>query len=72
LFEFFGKKNSHNSKYQFWQQNNHAFDLFTNKFIDQKVDYIHNNPVEARIVIEAHHYVYSSANEFTDLKLAKL
>ncbi|HRU18554.1 MAG TPA: transposase [Bacteroidia bacterium] len=69
MFEFFGKKQIHNKKYQFWQQNNHAFDLFSNKFIDQKFDYIHNNPVEARIVTEPSYYVYSSANEFTNLKL---
>jgi REP element-mobilizing transposase RayT len=72
MFEFYGKKSAHNVKYQFWQHNNHAFDLFSNKFIDQKVNYIHNNPVEARIVTEAHFYIYSSANEFTDLKLAEL
>ena len=72
MFEFYGKKNAHNVKYQFWQQNNHAFDLFSNKFIDQKVNYIHNNPVETRIVTEPHFYVYSSANQFTDLKLVEL
>ena len=72
MFEFYGNKNAHNVKYQFWQQNNHAFDLFSNKFIDQKVNYIHNNPVEARIVTEPHFYVYSSAYQFTDLKLAEL
>lgn len=66
------QKNAHNVKYQFWQQNNHAFDLFSNKFIDQKVNYIHNNPVETRIVTEPHFYVYSSANQFTDLKLVEL
>ncbi|HRB37487.1 MAG: transposase [Bacteroidia bacterium] len=72
MFEFYGNKNAHNVKYQFWEQHNHAFDLFSNKFIDQKVNYIHNNPVEARIVTEPHFYVYSSANQFTDLKLAEL
>lgn len=72
MFEYFGKSNAHNSKYQFWQQNNHAFDLFSNKFIDQKTDYIHNNPVTARIVNEAHHYVYSSANQFCGVKLSEL
>ena len=72
MFEFYGNKNAHNVKYQFWEQHNHAFDLFSNKFIDQKVNYIHNNPVEARIVTEPHFYVYSSANHFTDLKLAEL
>ena len=72
MFEFYGNKNAHNVKYQFWEQHNHAFDLFSNKFIDQKVNYRHNNPVETRIVTEPHFYVYSSANQFTDLKLVEL
>ncbi len=72
MFEAAGSINAHNKTYQFWQQKNHAFDLFTNKFIDQKTDYIHNNPVKARIVNEPHHYVYSSANQFTELKLEKM
>ena len=28
MFQDNGMKNSNNTKYQFWQQNNHAFDLF--------------------------------------------
>jgi len=72
MFEFFAKNNAHNSKYQFWQQNNHAFHLYSAKLIAQKVDYIHDNPVEARIVDEPIHYIYSSANEFTELKLSEL
>lgn len=40
--------------------------------IQQKVDYIHNNPVVASITDEAHHYIYSSANEFTELKLSQI
>jgi putative transposase len=72
MFKFFGNGNKHNVKYQFWQQKNHAFDLFSNKFIDQKINYIHANPVKARIVNEPHHYVYSSANQFTEVKLSEL
>ncbi len=72
MFEFFGKKQIHNKKHPFWQQNNHAFDLFSNKFNDQKVNYRHNNPVEARIVTASQFYIFSSANEFTDLKLSEL
>lgn len=72
MFEFFAKKNSHNSKYQFWQQNNHAFYLYSAKMIQQKVDYIHNNPITACVTDEAHHYIYSSANEFTEMKLSQI
>ncbi|PCH69835.1 MAG: transposase [Bacteroidetes bacterium] len=69
MFEYFGKRQKHNQKYQFWQQKNHPIDLVSNYFIDQKMDYIHNNPVKARMVNQPHHYVYSSANEFSELLL---
>mgnify|MGYP003662461042 FL=1 len=61
LFESAGKKNSNNKKYQFWQQDNHPIELSTNHMMDQRLEYLHNNPVVERIVNEAEHYVYSSA-----------
>ena len=61
LFESAGKKNSNNKKYQFWQQDNRPIELSTNEMMDQRLEYIHNNPVVERIVNEAEHYVYSSA-----------
>ncbi|MEQ8304852.1 MAG: transposase [Cyclobacteriaceae bacterium] len=64
LFESAGKKNSNNKKYQFWQQDNHPIELSTNEMLDQRLEYIHNNPVVERIVNEAEHYVYSSAINF--------
>lgn len=51
LFESAGKANGNNTHYQFWQQNNHPVELETNKMIDQRLDYSHNNPVEAGIVL---------------------
>ena len=64
-----GQKNSNNSGFQFWQQHNHPIDLVTAKFTDQKINYIHDNPVKAGLVSEAHCYVFSSANPDTELKL---
>ena len=69
LFRYYGKFNKHNAEFQFWQQHNHPIDLLTANFIMQKIDYIHNNPVKAGLVTEAHCYVFSSANRDTDLKL---
>ncbi|MBX9850514.1 MAG: hypothetical protein K2X86_02015 [Cytophagaceae bacterium] len=43
-----------------------------NGVIDQKIDYIHNNPVEAGIVINAESYVYSSANIFSEIKVLEM
>jgi hypothetical protein len=64
LFEKAGKANSHNTKHQFWQQDNHPIELQTNEIVKQKLDYIHNNAVEGGIVYEPHHYVYSSAAQY--------
>jgi REP element-mobilizing transposase RayT len=64
LFEHKGLKNIRNKSFQFWQQNNHPIELHTNYFIDQKLDYIHNNPVEAGWVEKPEEYVYSSAKNY--------
>ena len=60
-----GIKNSNVKNYQFWQQNNQPMELWSNKFIYQKVDYIHNNPIAAGFVEEAEHWKYSSAIDYS-------
>lgn len=65
-FEFAGRKIKRVSKYKFWKDDNHAIQLEDSEIIHQKVDYIHNNPVEAEIVIEPHEYIYSSAKFYAD------
>src|SRR6188768_483846 len=44
LFRSSGKRNPNNVYFQFWQQGNHAIELYSNKFMQQKLDYVHNNP----------------------------
>jgi putative transposase len=66
-FERAGTHNSNNSKYQFWQQHSHPVELATNEMIDQRLDYVHNNPVEAGIVLSPEHYLYSSAINYAGL-----
>lgn len=68
LFSEAGKKNSNNKNYQFWQQDNHPIELSTNNLMDQKLEYIHNNPVEAGIVDRPESYLYSSARDYTGQK----
>lgn len=51
------------------QKSNHPTDLFTEKIIQQKTDYIHQNPVVANIVTEENYYHYSSANPLSPLKM---
>ncbi|UXE67667.1 MAG: transposase [Chryseotalea sp. WA131a] len=67
LFERAGKKNSNNTRYQFWQQHNHPIELSTNEIIEQKLEYIHQNPVEAGIVLQPEDYLYSSAINYAGM-----
>jgi REP element-mobilizing transposase RayT len=59
-----GSKNSNITNRQFWQQHNKPVELWSNKVIEQKLDYIHNNPVESGFVTEPQHWKYSSAANF--------
>ncbi len=56
-----GKRNANNTDFQFWQQHNQPIVLDNNFLIDQKVEYIHNNPVEAGFVEKPEDWKYSSA-----------
>ena len=63
-----GKKNKNNKFYQFWKQDSHTEQLLSNKFQEQKLDYIHNNPVVAGIVDAPENYLYSSARDYAGTK----
>ncbi|MFD2512238.1 transposase [Pontibacter locisalis] len=65
LMERAGLKNSNIKHRQFWQQHNKPIELWSPTVIDQKIDYIHNNPVEAGFVSEPEHWKYSSAIDFS-------
>ena len=65
-FEFACKSHSRNEKYQFWQYGNHPEEIFSEKFLWSKLDYIHLNPVRAGIVAKASHYLYSSASNYVN------
>ena len=54
-------------KYKVWQDGYHAEILKTNRFIYQKLNYVHNNPVEDGIVVRPEEYMYSSARNYADL-----
>jgi len=63
-----GLESSSNRKYQLWQHDNHPIELTTNKQIDQKVEYIHQNPVRAGFVTLAEAWQYSSARDYSGEK----
>ena len=62
-----GSKNQKNKIYQFWRQDNHPVALTKTETIDQKLDYIHNNPVEEGFVQRPEDYLYSSARNYAEL-----
>ncbi|MCW3805456.1 REP-associated tyrosine transposase [Plebeiibacterium marinum] len=66
LFKKAAQKHKRNSQYQVFTHENHAVHLYSDKFIDQKLDYIHDNPVRAGIVKEPQDYIYSSAANYAD------
>ena len=66
-FQFNASKHQRNSKYQVWTHDNHAEELLSTKFIQQKLDYIHQNRVWAGIVQNDYEYLYSSARNYAGL-----
>ncbi|MEM9339178.1 MAG: transposase, partial [Bacteroidota bacterium] len=49
---------------QFWQHHNKPIELWSPEVIDQKVNYIHMNPVESGFVFEPEYWKYSSAVDY--------
>ena len=64
MMEQAGLKNSNVKNRQFWQQNNKPIELWSSEVIQQKLDYIHNNPVESGFVIKPEYWKYSSASNY--------
>ncbi|UBM62404.1 transposase [Candidatus Sulfidibacterium hydrothermale] len=65
-FEFAGKRIKRNTKYKFWKDSSHAILLESNQItmINQKLNYIHDNPVRAMIVNYPEDYIFSSARDY--------
>jgi putative transposase len=71
VLEMFGQVADHLkrvSNYKVWQDGNHPELLLSTKFMEQKLDYIHNNPVADEILDELEEYRYSSARDYYSKK----
>jgi len=66
VFEYHGKYKNKQTN-QVWTHESHAEHIYSQKFIEQKVNYIHNNPVRAGIVLRPEDYLYSSASNYAEL-----
>lgn len=49
---------------RFWRRDNRPIELWSNAVIDQKLNYLHQNPVVEGLVFRAEDYVYSSATDY--------
>lgn len=61
LFRKAGKEKGNVATYQFWQHHNKPIELWSPAVVKQKLDYIHNNPVESGFVTRPEDWKYSSA-----------
>ncbi len=61
IFAKAGAANPNNTHFQFWRQDNRPVQLTTAAVFEQKLNYLHNNPVTEGYVEQAEDYVYCSA-----------
>ena len=55
-FEYAWKNDKKIKNYRFWQEGNDAQEIFLNDYFNQKLNYIHENPVKEEIVNRAEDY----------------
>ncbi|MCP9751478.1 transposase [Ferruginibacter sp. HRS2-29] len=58
--------NAEDRMYQFWKRRSLGIELFTPAVFQQKLDYIHSNPVKAGLCKYPEEYCYSSARFYYD------
>ncbi|EDY15840.1 conserved hypothetical protein [Chthoniobacter flavus Ellin428] len=54
------------SERQIWQEGSHPEALISDDMLMQKLEYLHNNPVQRGLVAAPEHWRYSSAHEFCE------
>jgi putative transposase len=65
---FAGKFDKRITNYKFWQEGCHPIELTSNEMIDERINYVHENPVRAMIVEKAEDYLMSSARNYASLE----
>jgi hypothetical protein len=65
-FSFEAQRIGRAKNYKIWKDDNHAIEIGEYIDIEQKVNYIHENPVKAMIVEKAEDYIFSSACDYAD------
>ena len=67
IFSYYGKFKEGQTK-QIWTHENHGEHIYSQKFVEQKLNYIHTNPIRSGIVEKAEDYLYSSARNYAGLE----
>ncbi len=63
-FSYEAKRVQRGKNYLLWKEGYHAKQIETNIFLDEKLSYIHANPVEGGFVSRDEDYLYSSARNY--------
>ena len=71
MFAYAAKYHKQHSNYMFWQYTKHPMELSYLKIFQQKLDYIHQNPLKASYVTESEKWHYSSANLLPPLAIIR-
>ena len=64
MFSKAGQKNGNNKQWKLWQQHNQPIALDNSKKMEQRLDYLHENPVVAGFVEQPPEWRYSSAVDY--------
>ena len=64
MFEFYAKRTSKNEIFKIWTNDNHPEAIYSQSFLLSKLNYIHENPVRAGLVMKPEEYIYSSASNY--------
>jgi putative transposase len=65
--KFFRKKHRRDQDHQVWQEGFHPQAILNDTLLQEKIEYIHNNPVKRGYVVCPEHWRYSSAAQYLGL-----
>ncbi|MEL6534947.1 MAG: hypothetical protein AAFQ98_06015 [Bacteroidota bacterium] len=68
MMRYAAKTSQKHEKYLVWEVGYHPVELSSNDMINQRLEYLHQNPVKERWVDQPEDYVYSSARDYAGIK----
>ena len=67
-FKYEAHRTQRAENYKVWQDGNHPILMDTPKMLEQRLNYLHENPVRQGIVESPEEYLYSSARDYSGRK----